>query len=131
MDDHRVFLRGPVKHRQVLAALEVLQEFDVLDGPVGPVDVLGIRGEVLVEFVHQHRERNRRGARAANLPMMVRFTSTAGSSAARTAAHAFLWMLTRRYPVREALLIGPDVETLRFRDDRFLPVASESRYSED
>ncbi|GAB3286061.1 hypothetical protein [Parasphingorhabdus pacifica] len=132
MDDYRVFLRGPVKHRQVLAALETLRTFDVLDGPVGTTEVVGVREDVLIEFVHQHREPDGDGPSSADMPMLVRFSSVAGPAPAWTAAHSFLWMLTRCYPVREALLVGHGIEPLRFRDGRFLRApAPENRCSED
>lgn len=132
MDGYRVFLRGPVKHRQVLAALESLRTFEVLDGPVGAVEIVGVRAEVLMEFVHRRGEKPWYGLALAEFPMMVRFSAVGEHGPAWVAAHSFLWMVTRRYPVDEALLIGPDTEPLRFRQGRILPVpAPEERYSED
>lgn len=132
MDGYRVFLRGPVKHRHVLAALEMLQAFDVLDGPVGPVDIVGVRDDVLAEFVYRRREENWYGLTVSEFPMMVRFCRVSDAGRAWAAAHAFLWTVTHRYAVDDALLIGADTEPLRFREGRILPVpAPEERYSED
>lgn len=125
MDGFRVFLRGQVNIEQALAVLEGLRPVEVLSGPVGPVDVFCIRDGLLIEFHHDHQD--------PDFPLLIRFIETDRClGRAWVAAHAFLWAVTRRAEVDEALLTGPDTEPLRFREGHIRPApAPEERYPED
>jgi hypothetical protein len=127
VSEFRVFLRGQVGISQTLGALEALRPLDVLDGPLGPADLLGVRDGVLVELLMEHEEGDCHGLPVSGLPVLVRFAdgsarSGSGPGRAWTAAHAFLWMVTRRCEVEEALLAGTDSPPLHFRGGRIRPV---------
>ena len=48
----------------------------------------------------------------------VRFVDAHRSRRAWIAAHSFFWMVTRHPPVDEAILTGPGVAPLHFREGR-------------
>ncbi|MCI2418642.1 hypothetical protein MOQ72_14475 [Saccharopolyspora sp. K220] len=102
-----VFVWGEADTEHALRVLQALRCFEVLDGPVGPADVVGVRDGVLVEL-----RRSDPGG------LLVRFADGTRLGQASIVAHAFLWMITRRALVEEAMLVGPDTEPLRFRDGR-------------
>ncbi|GAA2819287.1 hypothetical protein [Saccharopolyspora taberi] len=117
MDGYRVFLWGWVDRDHVVRALGALRGFDTIDGPVGAVDVFGVRSGVLVELAREGRN-----------AVQVRFVDAGGPGDAWTQAHSFLWIATRRLPVDEALLIGGP-EPLHFCRGRIHPVgASEEQH---
>lgn len=123
MDGFRVFLRGQLSIDHAVTAISALRPIDVLDGPIGPVDVLCVRGDVLVELCRRHAETDRFGRCASDFPLLTRFVSTRRQAhSAWVAAHAFLWMVTRRPNITEALLVGPETEPLRFREGRIRPM---------
>ncbi|WP_249124364.1 hypothetical protein [Saccharopolyspora erythraea] len=118
MDGYRVFLWGWADSSLIARTLEALRPFDTLDGPVGPAELIGMRDGVLVEVT-------REGADATR----VRFVDAGGPADAWTAAHSFLWVVTRRLPVEEALLLGDDTEPLHYREGRIRAVpTSGERY---
>lgn len=120
----RVFLRSAISTGQLLDALEALRPFDVLDGPVGQVDVLGIRAGLLVEVVAAHGDSH--GSSATGLRRLVRFFAVNNEplrGSAWVAAHAFLWILTQRYEIDEAMLLSPVSEPLRYSGGRIRPIS--------
>lgn len=136
MDGFRVFLQGRVDIGEALASLDAIRRVEVLDGPVGPVDVVCIRDGVLVELHREHEEPDWDGlappdCSPRDFSLLTRFTDTGcGGSRAWTAAHAFLWAVTRRPGVTRALLLGPETEPLYFHEGRIRAVPR-SRRSED
>lgn len=136
MSECRVFLRSAVTSTELLAALQVLRPFTALDGPMCHVEMLGVRSNLLVELV-AHGADDWGGVPVANLPRLVRFIGVSEQAdvppgTAWTAAHAFLWILTRRHEVEDALLVGPGVEALRYSEGRIRPISlPQFRYSGD
>ncbi|GAA0508752.1 hypothetical protein GCM10011581_19180 [Saccharopolyspora subtropica] len=102
-----VFVWGAVSPDHAVRALRALRGFQVLDGPVGPADVVGVRDGVLVELRHSDPG-----------GLLVRFEDGATPGRASIAAHSFLWMITRRPWVEEAVLTGAGAEPLRFHRGR-------------
>ncbi|MGP4018514.1 hypothetical protein [Saccharopolyspora sp. 5N708] len=102
-----VFVWGGADTAHALRALQALRCFEVLDGPIGPADVVGVRDGVVVELRYSDPG-----------GLLVRFVDGRRPGQASIVAHSFLWMITRRAPVEEAMLVGPGIEPLRFRDGR-------------
>lgn len=118
MDGFRVFLRGEPRADLVLDVLQLQHPFVVLDGPIGSAGLVGVRAAVLVELCDDHDEPGELG----RYPLLVRFTGTDGTEPAWSAAHAFLWSVTRGGEVDEALLLGPGTAPLRYHRGRIAPV---------
>ncbi|MER7010555.1 hypothetical protein ABT324_03890 [Saccharopolyspora sp. NPDC000359] len=102
-----VFVWGSADTGRAVQVLRAVREFEVLDGPVGAADLFGVRDGVLVEL-----RRSDPGG------LLVRFVDGTRPGRAAVVAHSFLWMITRRDGVDEALLVGPGETLLRFRDGR-------------
>jgi hypothetical protein len=102
-----VFVWGAADTEHAVRALQALRRFEVLDGPIGPADAVGIRDGVLVEL-----------SRSDPGGLLVRFADGRRPGQASIVAHSFLWMITRRAEVEEAMLVGPGIEPLHFRDGR-------------
>ncbi|PKW13578.1 hypothetical protein [Saccharopolyspora spinosa] len=112
-----VFVWGSADTEHAVRVLEALRRFEVLDASLGSADVFGVRDGVLVEL----RQIDPSG-------LLVRFVDGTRPGRASIVAHSFLWILTRRGAVDEAMLVGPGVEPLRFRDgriQRLTPLSSE------
>lgn len=117
-----VFVWGSADTEHAVRVLEALRRFEVLDGALGSADVVGVRDGVLVELRHSDPG-----------GLLVRFVDGTRPGRASIVAHSFLWMLTRRGAVEEAMLVGPGVEPLHFRDgriQRLTPLISE-HFSDD
>lgn len=82
----------------------------MLDGALGSADVFGVRDGVAVEL-----------RQIVPSGLLVRFVDGTRPGRASIVAHSFLWMLTSRGAVEEAMLVGPGVQPLRFRDGRIQP----------
>lgn len=111
MDGLRVLLWGGADAAHAVRAMTALRPFQVLDGPLGAADLVGLRDGVLVEL---------RGVGPAGLA--VRFLDAEAAGRAWIAAHSFLWVITRWGRVEEAVLFGGGAEPLRFSDGRFRPM---------
>ena len=129
MTGYRVFLRGEPSTEHVLAALELVHPLLALDGPIGPADLVGVRGSLLIELREDHEETDHAGL--ARYPLLVRFVPAANEMSAWIAAHAFLWRVTRGGHVDEALLLGGDAEPLRYRRGRIEPLHGSRSRTED
>ena len=69
MTGYRVFLRGEPSTEPVLAALELVHPLLALDGPIGPADLVGVRGSLLIELREDHEETDHAGL--ARYPLLV------------------------------------------------------------
>lgn len=113
-----VFVWGSADTGRAVRVLRAMREFEALDGPVGAADLFGVRDGVLVEFRHSDPG-----------GLQVRFVDGTRPGRAAVVARSFLWMITRRGGVDEALLVGPGETRLRFRGGRIQhlePLDSES-----
>ncbi|MGW1680471.1 hypothetical protein [Saccharopolyspora sp. NPDC002376] len=113
-----VFVWGTADAERAVRVLQAMRGFEVLDGPVGATDLFGVRDGVLVELRHSDPG-----------GLQVRFVDGTSSGRAVVVARSFLWMITRRGGVDEALLVGPGTTRLRFRNGRIQrlePLGSET-----
>lgn len=124
MSEFRVFLRGPVNVRTVLASLEAVRPFDVLDGPVGPHAVVGLRDRVLVEILDRRGHGAWFGPVLSRYRMFARFVDVSDAEPGRAwvAAHSLLWRAALCCDVGEALLVGQDTRSLRYFNGRIRAV---------
>ncbi|MDA3628148.1 hypothetical protein [Saccharopolyspora oryzae] len=102
-----VFVWGAADTERAVRVLQAVRGFEALDGPVGSADLLGVRDGVLVELRHCDPG-----------GLQVRFVDGTSPGRAAVVARSFLWMITRRGGVDEAMLVGPGAHGLRFRSGR-------------
>ncbi|TWF94508.1 hypothetical protein [Saccharopolyspora dendranthemae] len=96
-----------------MRVLREVREFDSINCALGATDFFGIRNGVLVEL---------RFADPGGL--QVRFSDGLRAGQAWSVAHAFLWLVTRQTQVAEAVLLGGDDGSLRFRHGRITRAAT-------
>ncbi|MEV4728413.1 hypothetical protein [Saccharopolyspora sp. NPDC049426] len=96
-----------------MRVLREVREFDSINCALGATDFFGIRDGVLVEFQY-----------ADPGGLQVRFSDGLREGRAWSVAHAFLWLVTRQPQVAEAVLLGGDDGSLRFRHGRITRAAT-------
>ena len=137
MDGYRAISRGQVDTEQLVDTLSAAQPVNVLTGPIDATDIICIRKNLFVELTanldeHHHPELGWYGMNATDTTVLAQFLDVSQRDRrAWTAAHAFLWLATRRHNIEEALLVGSGTEPLRFLEGHIRPVPAAQRYSED
>ena len=87
--------------------------FDSFNSAAEDSDFFAIRDGVLIELRHCEPG-----------GLQIHFADGTSDGHAWTAAHAFLWLVTRNQEIAEAVLQGSGTECLRFRDGRITRVAT-------